>query len=369
MMQIYMDYAAATPLDPEVLRAMQPYFTDKFYNPSATYLAAKEVRASLEGARADVASCLGAKPAEIIFTAGATEANNLAIQGIMSRNPDKEILVSAIEHDSVLDVAKQYKYRLIPVKKSGVIDVSSLEKMINSKTAMVSVGLVNNEIGTIQPLRQISSILNNSGILLHTDAAQAANQLDLHISRLGVDLMSLNGGKIYGPKQSGALYLRAGVKLKPIIFGGGQESGFRSGTENVAGAIGFATALKLCQSSRKQQTEKLNSLKKHFISILEKAAPSSIVNGPLKGTANHIVSVSFAGQDNERLMMQLDEAGIQAAVGSACSASNQEPSHVLKAIGLSAVEANSTLRFSFGRQTNIGDIDEAAAELGRLTAV
>lgn len=364
-----MDYAAATPLDPDVLRQMQPYFTDKFYNPSATYLAAKEVRKNLERARADVASCLGAKLAEIIFTAGATEANNLAIAGVMKQNPGKEILVSAIEHESVLEVAKQYKHRFIPVKKSGEIDLSRLEKLISSKTVIVSVGLVNNEIGTIQPLRQISMILKRSNILLHTDAAQAPNQLDLHVSRLGVDLMSLNGGKIYGPKQSGALYIRASVKIKPLIFGGGQESGLRSGTENVAGAIGFASALKLSQHSRKKEDERLSSLKKHFIAKLEKAVPSATINSSSKTTASHIVSVSFARQDNERLMMQLDEAGIQVAVGSACSASDQEPSHVLKAIGLSDIEANSTLRLSFGRQTSLDDINELVAILGQLTTV
>ena len=241
---IYLDYAAATPLDPRVLRAMQPYFGKEFYNPSATYLVARSVRQALEKARAQIAVRLGVRPAEVIFTAGATEANNLAIQGLMKSYPDGEVLVSAIEHESVLAPAKLFKSKLMPVDKRGIVDLEKLEAMVNDQTVLVSVGLVNNEIGTIQPLGEISQILNKlsksrqtrgvkNPLYLHTDAAQAGNWLDLHVSRLGVDLLSLNGGKLYGPKQSGVLYVRAGVKLEPLVLGGGQEFGLRSGTENV----------------------------------------------------------------------------------------------------------------------------------------
>src|SRR5579862_3657095 len=253
MKPIYLDYAAATPMDAEVIKAMQPYFADKFYNPSATYLAGRGVRKDVESARQSVAIQLGARPAEVIFTAGATEANNLAIQGIMREYPESEVLVSAIEHESVLEPARLFKVKEIPVTPQGIVDLQKLEKLITPKTVLVSVMLVNNELGTVQPISEIAKILNKSSILrkngwplyLHTDGAQAGNYLDLHVSRLGVDLMSINSGKIYGPKQSGVLYVKAGTRLRPLIVGGGQEFGLRSGTENVAAAIGLAKALKI----------------------------------------------------------------------------------------------------------------------------
>ena len=375
---IYLDYAAATPLDPRVLRAMQPYFGKEFYNPSATYLVARSVRQALEKARAQIAVRLGVRPAEVIFTAGATEANNLAIQGLMKSYPDGEVLVSAIEHESVLAPAKLFKSKLMPVDKRGIVDLEKLEAMVNDQTVLVSVGLVNNEIGTIQPLGEISQILNKlsksrqtrgvkNPLYLHTDAAQAGNWLDLHVSRLGVDLLSLNGGKLYGPKQSGVLYVRAGVKLEPLVLGGGQEFGLRSGTENVPSAIGLATALCIAQKERRVQSEKITALREGFESELSRRLPNTVINGQARHRAPHILSVTFPGVDNERLMMQLDEAGIQVAVGSACSASSDEPSHVLGAIGLSEAAARSTLRFSFGRSTTSMDIAKTIGRLAQFT--
>ena len=236
MREIYLDYAAATPLDPHVLKAMQPYYSSNFQNPSATYLAGRKTRQDLEKARAKVANLLGAKPAEIIFTAGGTEANNLAIQGIMREYPGAEILTSSIEHDSVLEPAGLFNQKIIAVNKKGVIELGKLPKMISPKTVLICVMLVNNELGTIQPIKEVAQLIgeirkkraidgNKLPLWLHTDAAQAPNYLDLHVSRLGVDLMMLNGGKIYGPKQSGVLYIRAGVKLMPLILGGGQLAG------------------------------------------------------------------------------------------------------------------------------------------------
>jgi cysteine desulfurase len=363
---IYLDFAAATPVDPKVQETVEPFFSDKFYNPSASYLAAKHVRKDLEQARAGVASWFGCRPAEVIFTAGATEANNLAIQGVMNRFHDGEILVSAIEHESVLEPAKLFKHRLIPVKSDGVIDLDQFEKMINHKTVMVSIGLVNNELGTVQPIPEVAKILNKSSILLHTDAAQAPNYYAIQVARLGVDLLSINGGKIYGPKQSGALYIKAGTKLEPLILGGGQELNLRSGTENVAGAVGLATALDLSQNQRKAESERINKLRSLFIEQLKTKLPKSVINGPKKGSAPHILSVTFPDQDNERLMIQLDEAGIVAATGSACAAANVEPSHVLSAIGLSNDQAHSTLRFSLGRQTTADDIHQTVELLSQL---
>jgi cysteine desulfurase len=379
MKNIYLDYAAATPLDPEVLKTMKPYFTDQFYNPSATYLAARAVRNDLESARRQIVGLLGARPAEVIFTAGATEANNLAIQGIMRRFPDSEVLVSAIEHQSVLEPARLFKNKEIPVDPSGLIILNKLSNLINDKTVLVSIMLVNNELGTIQPLREISQILekirnqrrakgNNLPLYLHTDAAQAGNHLDLHVSRLGVDLMSLNGGKIYGPKQSGVLYFKTGINLQPLIVGGGQEFGLRSGTENVAFAAGLAKALEIAQQKRPIESKRLLELRQSFESQLRRLLPEAVVNGSKNHRAPHVLSVTLPGIDNERLMMELDERGIQCAVGSACSASREEASHVLAAIGLSQDAARSTLRFSFGRFTRQSDLEKTLKQLVLLTA-
>ena len=375
---IYLDYAAATPLDPEVLKAMEPFFTQWFYNPSASYLAAKDVRQELGNARSTVAGWLGAKPAEVTFTAGATEANNLVISGVMSQFPDGELLVSSIEHDSVLAPAELFNSKQIPVDRQATIELPALNKMITSKTVLVSLMLVNNELGSIQPLREVSQLLakhraerqkkaNPKPLYLHTDAAQAPNYFDIHISRLGVDMMSLNGGKIYGPKQSGALFIKTGVVLKPLILGGGQESGLRSGTENVAGSVGLAKALDIAQNSRPTQTARIKKLKDIFMDELDKKIPKLVINGSHKNSAPHILNISLPGFDNERLMMELDEQGIQCAVGSACSADSGEPSHVLKAIGMTDELARSSLRFSFGKQTTEVDIKRSAQTLQRLT--
>lgn len=378
MKHIYLDYAASTPLDPAVLKAMEPYFSDKFYNPSASYLAARQTRKELEGARTGVALCLGAKPAEVIFTAGATEANNLAIQGVMRQYPEGEVLISAIEHESVIEPANLFKTRKVPVDERGQILLNKLSNLINDQTVLVSIGYVNNELGTVQSLRDIAAIVdeirqirhrqkNRLPFYFHTDAAQAPNFLNIHTARLGVDLMSINGGKIYGPKQSGALYIKAGVKLKPLIVGGGQEFGLRSGTENVAGAIGLAAALKLAQERRQMETLKTGELRRMFLNRLGAETPKASVNSPRKNFAPHIISVTFPGVDNERLMIELDEAGIQAATGSACAADSAEPSHVLSATGLSADEARSTLRFSLGRQTTADDLRKTVDLLSKFT--
>ena len=377
MKTIYLDYAAATPIDPKVTAAMQPYFSQKFHNPSSIYLAGRAASQALEDARSAVAQILGAKPAEIIFTAGATEANNLAIQGVMKDFPECEVLVSAIEHESVLAPAGLFNCRTVPVDPKGRVDLQKLETMVSDKTVLVSIGLVNNEIGTVQAMPDISKILNKlrklrgskgRPLYLHSDCAQAPNYFDLHVSRLGVDLLTINGGKIYGPKQSGALYIRAGVQLQPLILGGGQESNLRSGTENVAGAAGLATALSLAQKKRSDEAKRMAKLRQQFIAGLEKNIPVAIVNGSAKHSAPHIVSVTFPDVDNERLMMELDERGIQVATGSACSASSDEPSHVLSAIGLSDKTAHSTLRFSFGRATSEADIAQTLRILRELTS-
>lgn len=374
---IYLDYAAATPVDRCVLEAMEPFWTKEFYNPSATYLAARSVRQKLNKARQDIARCLGAKNAEIIFTAGATEANNLAIQGVMRAAPKGELLVSSIEHESVLAPARLFGAKEIPVDNKGTILLNKLSSLINDNTVLISVMLVNNETGRLQPLREIAVIIkeelktrqkngNNQPLYLHSDAAQAGNYFELKTSRLGVDLLSINGGKIYGPKQSGALFVRAGTKINPQILGGGQEFGLRSGTENLAGAVGLACALSLAQKKRVAEAQRVGSLRKLFEQEIEKNIHGALLNTLSNYQAPHILSATFPGIDNERLMMQLDEAGIICAVGSACSAETGGPSHVLSAIGLSEENARSTLRFSFGKSTNRRQIKRTIKTLAQL---
>ena len=376
MTKIYLDYAAATPLDPKILKSMKPYLENNFHNPSAIYLAARDIRHKVEEARETVARQLGAKPTEIVFTSGATESNNLAIHGVMRQFPKGQILVSAIEHDSVLSPASQYNHKIIPVNKQGIVDIAKLAKLITPKTVLVSVMMVNNELGTVQPIREIAKLLNMLSkqrkssfmpLYFHTDAAQAANLLDLHVSRLGVDLLTLNGGKIYGPKQCGSLYIKAGTKLKPQILGGGQENGWRSGTENPASIIGYAEALATAQAKRSQEVKRLQQLRLLFVEQLYSNRPDAVINGSAKHQSPHLISVTFPGVDNERMVMELDEAGIETAAGSACAASDEEPSHVLLAIGLNRAEAQSTLRFSFGRQTTQGDIDKTILAIKHLT--
>jgi cysteine desulfurase len=356
---IYLDYAAATPVDPSVLRTMQPFFTGSFYNPSATYAAAAEVREALETARSGVAHWLGARSSEIIFTAGGTEANNLAIHGVMRQFPKGNIVVSGLEHESVLESARQYDCREVAVKPDGRLDLDDLRRKIDNRTALVSIMYANNEVGTIQPIREISKIIAekragrkpSSPLLFHTDACQAANYLDLHVARLGVDLLTINGGKIYGPKQSGALYVKAGAQLIPIINGGGQERGLRSGTQNVAAAVGLAAALELAQAGRHEEANRLQKLQQIFFKQVEAKLPQAVINGSQRFCLPNNVHITLPGQDNERLLIQLDEAGILAAAGSACTADSGEPSHVLKALGISDKDAQASLRFTMGRGT------------------
>lgn len=376
-----MDHAAATPMDPRVLQVMQPLFTEEFYNPSATYAPATAVSRQLQAAREGVVSWMGARPSELIFTAGGTEANNLAIHGVMKRYGDAEsnIVVSAIEHDAVLRPAEQYTCRQAKVDQVGLLDMASLEQAINDNTILVSVMYANNEIGSIQPIREISKLVstireqrrltgNKRPIYLHTDACQAAGYLDLHVARLGVDMMTINGGKLYGPKQSGALYVKAGIELAPLVLGGGQERGLRSGTENVAACVGLAAALELAQQQRHDEVRRLTELQRLFIELATEGVSTAQINGSLKKRLPNNVHLTIPGTDNERLIYQLEAAGILAAAGSACSASNDEPSHVLKAIGLTDEEAQASLRFTMGRQTTEADVRQTIQALQELTA-
>jgi cysteine desulfurase len=374
MPNIYLDYAAATPLDKRVLAAMTPYLTDNFYNPSGITRESDGVRKAIDATRSSVANILGVKSAEIIFTAGGTEANNLAIRGVMEQYPGSNLIISAIEHESVIAPAFLYDSKLAPVSSEGIIDIDRLVELVDNKTVLVSVIYASNEVGSIQPLKELSDRLeavrsrrerqgNKLPLYLHSDAAQAGNYLSLHADKLGVDMLSLNGGKIYGPKQSGVLYVKSSVRLKPLILGGGQESALRSGTENVAGIIGFGEALSIAQNNRLSESARLKSLQSLFFDLMREQLPAATINGSLKHRLPSNVHLTIPGIDNERTVMELDEKGIIAASGSACSAASQEPSHVLMAMGLSKAEIRSSLRFSMGRSTSAASIRAVVSAL------
>lgn len=374
-----MDHAAATPLDGRVRAVMEPFLAERFYNPSATYGPAVAVAGELQAARAKVAHWLGVRPSEIVFTAGGTEANNLAIHGVMSQDAGANIVVSAIEHESVLAPAGRYERRLAPVDGQGIVQIDKLSGLIDDNTLLVSIMYANNELGTIQPVKAVGELVaairadrRRRGVArplyLHTDGCQAAAYLDLHTARLSVDLMTINGGKMYGPKQSGALYVKAGLMLRPVVLGGGQERGLRSGTENVAACVGLAAALDIVQAERRETGRRLQGLQQLFIAELEKMLPDVIVNGSRKQRLPNNIHVTLPGQDNERLVFALEERGILAAAGSACSAASGEPSHVLRAIGLSDESARASLRFTMGRGTAEDDVRRTVVALSSCLA-
>ena len=368
--QGYFDYAAATPIDGRVKRKMEPFFSTLFYNPSAIYLKARDVRIAKEEARHRVAKAIGSKESEIIFTAGGTEANNLAIFGLSKIHKNSHFICLATDHDSVINPVKSTNnYSILSVDNKGFVNIAELGEKITDDTVLVSVCYANNEIGTIQPIKDILSVIanerkkrslnhNRKPIYLHLDSAQATNYLDLSVARLGIDLMSINSGKIYGPKQVGCLYVRAGIELAPIIEGGGQENGYRSGSENVAGIIGFSYAIEQAVKNRKSESLRLIKLRDDFIKQITHLIAGATINGARdnKRLANNI-NLTIPGIDNEYFLMQLDELGFMVATGSACSASNEEPSHVLRAIGLENEAIYSTLRITFGRFTTLESVN------------
>ena len=374
---IYLDHAASTPVSQEVLDVMMPYFKDKFYNPSANYLIAKSIKKDLEDARFTVSQLLGVHSSTITFVAGGSEANNLAIRGVMSQYPDSNLIMSDLEHDSVMNVGLLYPNKLAKVGNDGIVDVDSIIDLINPKTVLISLMLANNEVGTIQPLKKLYievekirkerlSLKNKLPLYIFADGCQAGNLLDLHINNLKVDLLSLNGSKIYGPKQSGILYVRSGIKLKPVIEGGGQEHNLRSGTENVAFAVAFSKALSLAQSKRKVEFDRLRVIQKKFIKELSIVIPDAIVNGSMKNRLPSNIHITFPNIDNERLLFNLDEHGVMASAGSACSASNHKPSRVLAAMGIDESSIRSSIRLTMGRQTDIDQMLKTISILQKI---
>jgi cysteine desulfurase len=351
---IYLDHAAATPMDVRVLAAMQPYFSDDFYNPSSPYAPAVKVRRDYDNAKHSLAKSIGAKPGEIIMTAGATESINLAFSGI-----NGHVIVPNIEHYAILASASSHDNTIINADERGFVSADSVKVAIVPDTQLVSVALANNELGTIQPIRDIAEVVkaerenrlirgDKTPIYLHCDASQGAGQLDVNVARLGVDMLTLNAGKIYGPKQVGLLWAASYVRLTPQIIGGGQERGLRSGTENVAGAVGFARALELITEHRKYESERLTKLRDNLQQMIIDAFPSVVISGHMKHRLAGHLHISFPGLDAERLIFILENRGVLVATGSACAANKGTRSHVLTAIGLSPEVADGSIRITLG---------------------
>lgn len=362
---IYLDYAAATPIDKRVMKAMTPYFSDKFYNPSAAYMAARGVRVDVENARHDIAKIIGARPAEIIFTAGATESINLAMTVV----GDGVVLTDNAEHASVLNAAKSYRHEIISVDSEGRINLDDLRAKVQSDAVrLISLGYVNSETGVVQDIKAVADIVRDERaerqmpLYLHIDASQASGLYDLNVGRLGVDMMTLNAGKCYGPKQMGLLYVRAGIQLKPVVLGGGQEMGLRSGTENVPGIIGFARALQIADDTRKSEYKRLEELKNQLKKTLANGLPDIIFNENPRATSPAILNFSVPNVDGERVVFALDEKGVMVATGSACAANKGQRSHVLTAMGLADNIADGSIRVSLGRFMT----EEEIVEAGRL---
>lgn len=372
--QVYLDYGAATPVAPEVLQAMLPFFTERFYNPSAPYALAREVHTQLENARATLARLIGARPGQITLTAGATEANNLAFAAV-----DGPVITDAAEHESVLACARVREHSIVGVNEVGRVDLAAVSAALTPQTQLVSVELANGEVGTLQPLREIGAVVarervrrleagEKTPLFLHTDASQAALTNAVNVSSLGADLVTLSAAKVYGPKQVGLLWASDDVRLRPLVRGGGQEGGVRSGTENVAGVVGFAVALQLAATQRKKEARRLCDLRNRLQSHLEAAFPTMVVSGPKrdKQRLSGLLHVSFPGLEAARLVIALERRGVSVGTGSACAASRMQASHVLLAMGVPEEVARGSLRITLGRATTQDDIDYAAQQIEQV---
>ena len=362
--QIYLDHASTTPMRPEVLEAMLPFFREQYGNPSSIYQIGREARKALDSSRDLVAAMMGAEAQEIIFTAGGSEADNLAIKGaaFARRHRGNHIITSAIEHPAVLDTCRYlekhgFEVTFLPVDAQGLVHPAAVAAAIRPETIMVSIMHANNEIGTIQPIAEISEILREKSILFHTDAVQTVGHIPVNVKDLGVDLLSLSAHKFYGPKGVGALYVRRGVRLDPLINGGGQERNRRAGTENVAGIVGLATALELAIAEIDSVTEHLRPLQDKLITRVLGVVPHTRLNGHREQRLPGNVSLCFEFIEGESLLLNLDMHGIAASSGSACTSGSLEPSHVLLALGLPHEIAHGSLRLTLGKDTTEAEID------------
>lgn len=381
MKEVYLDHAATTYLDPRVKEAMDLYWAEEFGNPSSLYRTGRRAKDALDSARASVAKNLNAKPEEIIFTGGGTEAINLAIFGIARfyQNQGKHIITTKIEHHAVLHACEAitkegFEITYLDVDEFGLVNPEDVKQALRADTILVAIMYANNEIGTIEPIEEIAlvvqefkkekkavssdprSAMNNLPFLM-TDACQAAGTLAMDVQKLGVDLLAMNGSKIYGPKGVGCLYVRKGVRMKPLIYGGGQENNLRSGTENVPGIIGLAKAFDLAQGEREKESARLIALRDYFIREVTIRVPKVVLNGHQEKRLPNNINISVLDIEGEAVVLYLDEKGIYISTGSACTSTTLDPSHVILALGRPYEYAHGSLRFTLGKRTTKEDLD------------
>lgn len=373
---IYLDYAAATPLSDKAKRAMLPYFDEKFFNPSAAYLPATDVRREYEQAKANIAHVIGAKAADLVMTSGATEANSLVFATVPD---DAEVLISAVEHPSIYENAKQKHFQTISVDVAGRISIDDLRKKITPNTQLISVCLASSELGTIQPLSDIARIVDEerkrrafagekTPLYFHSDASQGLGLMEVKVARLGVDLLTINAAKVYGPKGIGALYVGHNVRIQPQTHGGGQEMGLRSGTENVPATVAFATAILEAEKHLAGERKRMATLRAQFKKLLAESIDGVEFLGKEKTQLANFLPISIPGLDAERLIFALEDRGVYLSTGAACAASKGEKSPTLRAIGLKDEQIAGSLRITLGRPTSEEDIREAAKNIAEVVS-
>lgn len=371
---IYLDYNATTPVDHRVLEAMLPCFDDRFGNASSIHSAGQHARTAVDRARESVAMLIGAKPSEIVFTSGGTEADNLALLGLVAAAPQqskKHVITTAIEHHAVLNACQELERSgihatYVSAGADGTVDPVDIRRAITPETILISVMHANNELGTIQPIEEIGRVAAEADVYFHCDAVQSAGKLPLDVNRFGVDLLSISAHKIYGPKGVGALYLRSGTPLEPLLFGGHHERDRRPGTENVPGIVGLGKAAELSRTNLDVDASRISALRDRFETALLDSIPDARINGNRALRVCNTTNITFAGAGGEALLIALDLEGIACSTGAACSSGSVEPSHVLTAIGLSDDEARSTLRFSLGTATTPEEIEAAIQVVRRV---
>jgi cysteine desulfurase len=370
MMKIYFDHNATTPVAPEVLAAMLPYFSEEYGNASSIHTFGQRGRGAVEQARESVAALLGARPAEIMFSSGGTESNNHAIFGVVfgfqgaAFGDRKHVITSAIEHSAVLDPCEALERRgvavtVLPVDREGIVNPEDVRRAIRPETVLITIMLANNELGTLEPIEEIGKIAAETGVTLHTDAVQAAGKVPIDVTRLGVHLLSISAHKLYGPKGVGALYVRKGTRLEPLMYGGHSERDRRPGTEDVTGIAGLGKAAELAMMRMNDERERIAALRDRLEKGLLERVPYARVNGSLAHRTPNTTNLTFPFVEGESMVIALDLKGIACSTGAACSSGAVKPSHVLTAIGLAPEDARATLRLSLGHQTTNEEIDYA----------
>jgi cysteine desulfurase len=376
MKKVYLDHNATTPVHPEVLEAMLPYFKEKFGNPSSIHSFGRETKVVLEDAREKVASLIGASSNEIFFTSGGTESDNLAVKGTAYANRKKglHIITLKIEHHAILESCKflekeGFVITYLPVNSKGVVDPKELKKALREDTTLVSVMYVNNEVGSIQPIEELSGIAKEKGIYFHTDAVQAMGKIPINVKKLNnIDMLSMSGHKINGPKGVGAIFIRKGVRITPWSHGGHHERSRRAGTENIPGIVGFTKALELAVRDLEDQNKHLKELTEIFYQKLNENIPDVILNGDLNQRVPNTLNLSFKGVEGESIILSLDLKGVAVASGSACTSGTLEPSHVLSAMGIAPEIAQGAIRFSFGRDNTMEDVEYVTSILPEMVS-